>query len=431
MSSGRRILRGVAILAASLLLAVVVLWLGLRIWALHWVRTAVPEFEAEFGSLDPKGWARRPIPPDENGARYFEAAALLIDPADPDWKTLRLSLQPDDGVEPGSAAEQAVANLETRYETALGLWVKGGRKSRCAFEESLPEPIEKPLTFQQLLSLTRVQAALARRDIAQQRLESASSRLLSIVAAAGCLQEEPSYIAHLTGLAIERMALREVKSSLAAGHLDDALATLRARFESTRTRSAADYLRIEAAIYQPEAWWRSTWGSPREDPRSWFNPFSVAGISAASAVRGAALTLETLDEPSPPDPTRGGRALRPWQLDRLWHQSAGEAFWKNERLSEGQRSVRALAIRAMKLREEGLSAGRYPVEAYPPEPTPLAEESIVVKARGDGSIELSLPESAARWNAFQEYSEDPRGRDLAWVWILPPLDRWEPLPTLR
>ena len=423
MSRARGVVRATFVIAATALLLGMLLWLAARLWALHYVRTAVPEYEAKYGSLDPEQWRRPPIPDADNAARYMEAAALLFEQREPYWSTWRKSRDGGGELEVDNAVERAFEGLVELNRVPLEIWLEGGKRSSCALRDALPEPQQRLPPYFAMMHVAQVHTALARRDFTIGQDDRAIARLSSALAASACLQADLTYTAHMVGLAAERRLMPDLRSALEAGNLDGHLGKLQKALEAIQSRSAQEYLHAEAATFQPGAWWRDQ-VRYREEVGPWYWPFAVTGFSAAAALRGNALTRERLDDPEPPPPPSS--KFWPWQFGRYMYAVLGESYWTTERLQRAQRSVRALAVRALAMRHEGLATGRYSTGGPASESTPLIGETIVIEARADGSVELALPGSAAYWTEFQPLTGDVRGRTLDWAWTLPPIERREP-----
>jgi hypothetical protein len=268
-----------------------------------------------------------------------------------------------------------------------------------------------------MVHISEVHTALAHRELAAGVVPPAVSRLRANLAAAACLQSEPTYIRHMVGRWLERRLMPKIRQELEAGRLDGAIEELRSAIAVLKSRSTRDLLRAEAAIFQPKALWREH-SLARQELGAWYDPFDVTGFAAAAAVRGLGRTIESLDDAEPP----ASRAAVgwPWNRDVFYQGAVGETYWRNERMSEAQNSLRALALQSFSARQEALRTGRYPVAGEEVgDATPLIGERVRVEAGADGSLVLSLPRSAARWKQLQPMFQSRPHFD--WTWTLPPV----------
>ena len=420
MSRLRRWLRAFYLVCVWGLAILAVAWLGARLWALHVVRTAVPDFEAKHGSLDRSQWERKMPPPSENAGPYLRAAVLLFDRSGPEWERWQVAMGKVHGDQPAPIAPEDLDGIVARNRDALDLLHKAATMPQCVLSEGIPSPTSESPGWVSILGLARVERELERSELRSGDEAAAVGRIETILVTDGCLANEPTLVVHLLGVAIDRMALRDLHDALAAGRFDAALDTLQDRLHRRATPSTADLIRWEAAVFQPNAWRQ---GDPRSrGGTSAWNPFVVDGFMGAASVQALGATLERLEDPTPP-PGWNPAWFFPWQMDR-YMRSIDRTYWFYDRTEKAQAAVRALARAALAVRSRGLASGTYPesLEAVDPsllQPTPLVSERIQYTREVDGSVRLALPGTKTESKRVEALSVHPRHFDF--VWTLPPL----------
>jgi hypothetical protein len=417
-----------------LLLLVIVGWLGLRLWALHVVRTAVPEFEAKHGSIDPGQWRRRPpADPSENAATWFEAAGNLLDRSGEGFQTFSASRDSALDGPPEPELARAIDVLRERQALPLALLAEGARRPTCVHYDATPrigEPGKGRLTFLlNYLPLAQLDLALAAEESRRGDAAAGGRRFSEVFRLSECLLEEPVTNPVLVGSVLERLALRQVRTLLAEGHLDAELDRLADELDRRPRLDYRGVLRQEAYAFGPEGGWESF--PPHEIPFElrWASPLAVDGFAGAVYLRTVDRALASLELDSPPaaDPPR-----RPGLTERVLAKlhGGGEARllreqWLTHRVFLAHLAMRDLARAAIRLRRRGVERGVYPapdeVAALVATTTPLIDERILVRALPDGRIELSLPETEAVWNELAQLDDPVRDRSLRFTWTLPAL----------
>jgi hypothetical protein len=417
----RRALRGLALAGGWLLAFLVVTWLGARLWALHVVRTAVPEFEARHGSLDRAQWRRELPPPTENGAQYLRAAALLFDRSDEGWKRLSNALEASGGDPLPDSFRAEVEALTADNHDALTLLRQGAAKPRCVFYDELPTPFEIMPNWLAFLNFARLEGENARVALASGDDATAAARLIELSRVADCLEHETIFIVRVVGRGIERRSLARLREALASSRLDASLSPLADSLVHEPLPSIESLARSEAASFGPAAWWRRDDFAPRENESSPLSPFNVEGYTGAWELKGLGEALDNLDSAHPPAEKHevwvASGQIRPW-----WENLA-RTYWINDRRDRSMACVRALARAALAARRAGLALGRYPDRLDEAGtalgPTPLVGEHVVYERTDDGGARLSLPRSQERWTEIEADLPEPARVDF--VWTLPPL----------
>jgi hypothetical protein len=417
-----------------LLVVIVVGWLGVRLWALHVVRTALPEFEAKYGSLDPAQWSREPLlSPADNGAFWYRAASLLVErpeAATKVWQPVSHDYSVD-GAEP--EVEAALDELLRANGPALELARAAARKPRCVLWPSLPAPGGEVPNFLALMHLARLEKALALRDLRGGRPEVAT-RIEDLLRLGSCLGQEKVAVPALVGDYVEREGLEALRQGLALGALDGGEDRLIAALRSAEGRlSVAEMIRTELAIYRPGSpFWRSPQARGWAPALQTASPIGVPGIYGAMMLRAAPSRLDAIQSETPPpmarascaiqedDPTLVEALLGP--LAHVGHEHDAGYAWRIDRLLRTQASVRQMAIAALELRSRARAEGSYPTEGsseWGPA-TPLLGERVQVEPQADGGFRLSLPATERRWNEIQRLALEPNR--LRFDWTLPALE---------
>jgi len=439
--SWRRWWRGLYLISAWTLAVLALGWLGARLWALHVVRTAVPEFEREHGSLDRSQWRRERPPDSENGAlRYRAAIELVGSKPGESWRRWREAVRAAEGEPLGPEMDPLLEAVAAEHATALALLREGADRPVCVFNAELGEPNEKLPNLLALLHLGQLQSGLAAAERRRGELGSATRYELDLAALAACLERDPVLVVHLIGAALERRLLSYLRAAVADGAGDLGSERLAESLPADDPLGIADRIRAEAAAHSPDAaWWSGFEGSVADGAgRSWLDPFTVPGLRGAMHVRGLGLAIDALRSEGPPAPAGaspwtvppGERrtvpaeadpwiAWQPWRWDRHVLESQGRNYWIYDRTERAQAAARALARAALRVRVRGIADGSYPatlVDVAPElaEPTLFVGEAIRYEVAADGSARLTLPASEEQWQRIRSLPETTWHFDFAW-----------------
>lgn len=426
MSRLRVVARRVGWIGRWFLLLVLIAWLGARLWALHEVRTAVPDFEAKHGSIEPSRWTHFPNEPGVRAGRLLRAAALIFDRTEPDFSRWHRELKEARDRSPiGRVSEEVLAAVGSRNALALELAREASIGPECHLFESLPAPYdERTIDYFALLELDRVEQQLALADLERGNFDEAQRHLLNGFTLSDCLRDAPPQIAGLVGLAIERSRLYLLRGLVESGRMAAFSEALVVRLEhSMKFRGFWDALAAEAAIYQPSPERRRSRGVPLpEAPQHPWDPWSVAGFQEASALRGISRGFDILNNPEPPRPKRF-TSFAPWRFDDHYFSAFADDWWLRARRVEAHAAARELALLATRLSqasfrgatEEELSRIS---RQHAATGTALVDERIEVKREPTGHWVVSLPATAVRWAELE--AGQPTKPGLPWTWRIPP-----------
>lgn len=434
MTRLRTLFRRSAWVGRWLLLVALVAWLAARLWALNVVRTAVPEFEAKHGSIDPVRWAHAPTDPGVRAGRLLKSAALLFDRSDPIYS--QWSREYREIRNRGSDAavrEETLRAVVEQNRRSLELARDAAAGDDCVLHEQLPDSFGTPsFDFMALLSIAQIELQRSRQALSTDDEELARTGFSSVLALAHCLQGSPTPVPTSVGLAVERTELNVLRALVEAGDSRPISDDLLARLEpSSRRIHLAKRLISEAATIQRVARVRSESLQSAEFASfasRWWNPFAVEGFVEAMSLKGIDRTIRILEDPEPPG--RHQAASFPlWKFDQYYFDSFADHWWSVQRGIEAQDAARRLALLALTLeaRRAG-GAGESELERICREHagsgTPLLGETIRIERDPGGGFVLSLPETGKRWSEIR--AQLSSSIDFPWTWRIQP-----PLPAKR
>jgi hypothetical protein len=405
-----------------------VAWLAARLWALNVVRTAVPEFEARHGSIDPVRWEHAPTEPGVRAGRLLRSAALLFDRSDPvysQWsREYREARNRGAGV---AVREETLRAVAEQNHWPLELVRDAARRDDCVLHEHLPDSFGTPsFDFPALFSLAQIELQRSRQALSTGDEDLARAGFSSVLALAHCLQGSPTQVPMSIGLAIERMELNLLRTLVEVGDSRAISDDLLARLEpSSRRIQFAGRLITEAATIQRVA--RVSTESLRNAEFAsymsrWWNPFAVDGFVEAMSLRGIDRAIQILDDPEAPG--RHPAARFPlWDFDRYYFDSFADHWWTVQRGIEAHDAARRLALLALTL-EARRSGGANEAELericreHSDSGTPLLGETIRIERDSVGGFVLSLPETGRRWSEIRAHLS--ASIEFPWTWRIQP-----------
>lgn len=426
MSRLRSAARRAAWIGRWLLLLVLVTWLAARLWALREVRTAVPDFEAKHGSIDPVRWSHRPNEPGVRAGRLLRAAALVFARTEPDASRWRREVQEARDRGPDArVSEEALATMASRNALALELVREASGEPACLFYEALPSPFgEDLIDFPALWEIGRIEQQFALAALDRGDAAAAERHLTATFALSDCLRSAPPQLAAMFGMAIERSNLHLLRSLVESGRIAPLSEAFVSRLElSLSFKGFWDSLAAEAAIFQPSPERRRSRGLPLpEAPTHPWNPWNVAGFPEAATLRAISRGIDMLSNPEPPRPEKIS-SFAPWRFDDYYFSAFADDWWLRARRLEAHLAARELALLATRLSlalnrgaaEDELARISRQHEAIG---TALTDERIEVTREPTGHWVLSLPATAARWSELD--AGQPTKPGLPWTWRIPP-----------
>jgi len=193
------------------ILALLVVRIGLDLWAGHRVRTKIARLEAKYGSLAPSAGQPPEVPDADNRARLVKAAAALVMPGAPDEaarlisairsvKTLPHTAPVPDGLRKFLDANRESLRL---VDEARGLRETTWNLDYETFEDTPP--------LLELRTLSNVTYLAARLAIDDGRPDEASRVLEGGLAVASSLSQEPMLVVQLIRIAVALEQLDGVK----------------------------------------------------------------------------------------------------------------------------------------------------------------------------------------------------------------------------
>lgn len=210
----------IAISAAVLALALAgarALWVGIEAAALD--RT-VARFEERWGRLGLGGLGPEPVEPARNAARYFRAAADLLDygPGADEavrGRGARMSVVRRVAADPGAVRAVLEAN-----RISLSLAAEGASMKTSDWEIRYESGVQAGLPrLLDLLNLSRVMAAGAALHVEEGRIDEGIEMIAKGLALSASLRREENLIVELTGASIEGTLLDVARTLLARGDL--------------------------------------------------------------------------------------------------------------------------------------------------------------------------------------------------------------------
>lgn len=391
------------------LLALLLLWLGARLWAV-WVTWQGEKLQERLRVPIAARLVEAPATgPAENAVPWLAAAALVAETRS--GSTLPFPALVD-FTAPVSAARES--DLRTMLETnrrALELYREAAARPACVFRPALPDGATPRMNLIAVLDLAQLDLWRGRlADPAKEPL-ARSEALDRSFAVAGCLGSDLSTITRLTGLAVERLAYSELAEGMGEGAFDVALPRLRERL-----------LALGDAGPYTDSLRASGLGEDTRPTGRWYDPFAVRGFFTAMTARAIDRLIAIVERPEIPPPVKPWTWSFVWQLDdRLVEQWARED-WSRERRFRTLHDARRLARSALALREHALAERRYPPTLTEGldlvSPTRLTGERLRYEVLSDGSARLSLPASAAQ---DTDLFPNQTSRRFPWTWTLAPL----------
>lgn len=428
MTRHRTLVRRSAWVGRWLLLVALVAWLAARLWALNVVRTAVPEFEAKHGSLDPVRWVHAPTEPGIRAGRLLRSAALLFDRSDPVFSQWSREYREVRNHGAGAAVrEETLRAIVEQNRRPLELARDAASRDDCVLHEHLPDSFGTPsFDFPALWSLAQIELQRSWQALSTGDEALARAGFSSVLALAHCLQASPTQVPMGIGLAIERMELQLLRTLVEAGDSRAISEDLLARLEpSSRRIHFAWRLITEAATIQRVA--RISSESLRNaefasHASRWWNPFAVTGFVEAMSLRGIDRAIQILDDPEPPGRHQAAR-IPLWDFDQYYFDTTADHWWTVQRSIEAQDAARRLALLALTL-EARRSGGAEEAELericreHSDSSTPLLGETIRIERDSAGGFLLSLPESGRRWSEIRAHQS--ASIDFPWSWRIQP-----------
>lgn len=403
-------------------------WLAARLWALREVRTAVPDFEAKHGSIDPARWSHPPDEPGVRAGRLLRAAALVFDRSEPHFSRWRReSREARDRGPDARVSEEILESVVDRNALALELVREAAREPACLLYEALPSPFGGEIVdFFALWEIDRIEQQLALAALARGDAAATERHLATTLALSQCLRTTPPQVPASVGLAIERSNLHLLRSLVESGRIAPLSGDVVTRLElSASFEGFWSSLAAEAAMFQPPLDRRRSRGlpGPEPPPHPW-NPWSVAGFPEAATLRAISRGIDALDEPGPPRPEKIS-SFAPWRLDDHYFAAFADDWWLRARRLEAHAAARELALLATRLGSASRQGATEDELArishqHAANRTALVDERIEVKREPDGEWVLSLPATAARWEELAK--GQPSRLDLPWTWRVPPSD---------
>ena len=405
------------------LLALLLLWLGTRLWAV-WVATQGESLQERLRAPIAARLVEPPwTGPAANAVPWIAAAALVAETRSS--STLPFPALVDFAAPLSAARESDLrAALEVNRK-ALELYREAAAKPECVFSPVLPElsnPRTNLIAVLDLAQLDLWQGRLA--DPAKEPL-ARSEAIDRSLAVAGCLGSDLGAITRLTGLAIERFTYGELAGGLGEGTFDVALARLRERLSTLGDPGSYESsLRAEALAqdWSRSGQWVSLPGTGLSST-SLVDPFAVRGFSAAMTNRAILTLIDLVQRPAmPPEPPSDTELVFAWNLDDWIVGRLGRGEWMRERWLRALHDARRLALSALALRERALAERRYPA-ALPADldfvsPARLTDEPLRYEILADGSARLSLPAAAAQDAVL---FPNKTSRRFPWTWTLAPI----------
>lgn len=411
-------LLGLALAALALLYAL--LWVSGRSYTYFALSRAVPDFEARHGSLDPAAWQRPDLAPSANAGSWYRAALPLVDNTTPNfgaWKEGGPERRPLSHADLAAALEAAHA----ANATPLRLLREAATRSGCFIYRWLPAPDVELPRYLNWTDLARLDLELAARDFAAGDRASGAARLDEVLALANCLRSESVLIVRIIGDGLASATLRSLHAFLSRGDLDAALESVDHRLvQAEFAPKVADLVRAEAAVFRPDAVWRTA-RKPRGERTGWWDPLDLSNLMLAKNLEALGQIIPLLDRPEPPPPIAEGPRW-PWRLDDWLVGQLGRNYWLFERQDRELASLRLLARAAIALRRQGLATGSYAAAALPPvlsTVAPLGGDPVRVALASDGSARLELPASERESQRLQTFRTTPRTFPWSWTLLAP------------
>lgn len=381
------------------ILAVLVIRIGLDVWAGGRVRAAVDRLEARYGSLEPgAGWPPA-VPDADNRARLVEAAAALVMPGTatgtiPMARAIaEFRKLPPPALVPGELREFVRMN-----RGALGLvdQARGLRQANWNLDYQTFDDTPPLLELRTLSNAVHVAALL---DVEAGRPDEASRSLEGGLAVASSLGQEPMLIIQLIRIAValeqfegvEELISRSEPSAAALEGLADRLRE--AREPDPLSIGLVGELRYSNAMLAAFDRGRAPWLSPGGGPslRAWLllmvgRPF--VRLSRARYLDRMDALIEIQRGPRPRPSWDEGAEVR-WLDQRLLSTAGFERA-----METGDQYMGALAVTELgvALRRYRLDRGEYPdelpalVPAYLPDVPidPFTGVPPVYARQGDG-----------------------------------------------
>ena len=179
-------------------LIVLVAYFGADMWAGHRVNLAAARFDERYGGLSVRHLTTAPVPATNNRARLVRAAAALTVPLPPAATPALTSVTGNSGMSPLPAELRAFAEANTR---ALRLLADAALRTESSWEIEYVDPSNAP-PFMDLRVLGQAAYVAALGKIEDGQPDEAAKHIVSGLAMAASLRQEPSLITQLIRVAV-------------------------------------------------------------------------------------------------------------------------------------------------------------------------------------------------------------------------------------
>jgi len=413
----------IVLIVGAVALVVVLLVIGFVVHGNHACVSALQDFDARVGSLDPAAYNLPSVPDEENAAHWFLEAARVLSLDQEDRARLE-DLILAGGERSSKRHSAAPVAVFEKNSTAIRLAEKGGQRNRSTYgvdyapgmSANLPNPGDQS-KLQRLL-LARGVSALERGD---------RSTVLSSVQAIGSLanahEAELSFIFLLLGVSDERAQLSLVRSLLAPPDLDASTCrTLSGYLVSQDTGKVfvralgfegASYSELYRSLFsrKPETFVIVPW---------FFRHYTLSGVLRTLIITADAFRkpypemLAYLNDNSRQLPFVQYRLGAEFLID--YHEIAGRV---KRVMAERRLAGFALAIREQALAGRPYSSNLSDIPGAD-DPNPYSGTPLAANVRADGSLDLSFHMGEGAWKrACPGCDPEPAELEI----VLPPTRR--------
>lgn len=425
MSRRRRVLRLFLLIGGTVVVLLLAMRFGLRVYSTARLERAQERFTSEAGPLELAAYAPPPVEErEENAAAWLRAGAAALILSDEETAFLADRVR---SLASGWSAEDAerMEAVLRRHAPARELLQRAADLEASSYEIEYARAAEIEIpNFIPLLTAGRLLTTESDYRLARGDLEGARLALRTLERLVASLRRESLVITALVGSALERMWLGQVQA-LAAGtaspgvvaalaadleHLERTAVPAKKPFAADGAFTSMNLSRVVSDFSGPGWFLVGSWHRP---------------LASSLLLERFVLLVERLQEPLAEQDVA---ALEP-RTTPVWVDWVGADmladqlvpnFYDGLQKEQATLAARRLARAGLAVRLQGLTEGGYPQGLPEPVRSPFTGEEALYERQPDGSVVLALPEDAAAWETISA-PRSPSGVAPPFRWQMPPV----------